>query len=423
MFTPVSQNCDFKSFPVLFFVMEIIEKLLIHEEWLRFLEYKIQGGHLPREEEQRLTEFVNNKEYLTVAQKLNDGGFFSLPEAVQLNKRFSEKKRTVFIFPEEENFVQKMIAYQLLNYDYLFCGNLYSFRRDMGVKKAVSRLVFAKNINKMYSYKLDISDYFNSVNSSLLLPKLKTALEDDGKLYAVIENMLTNEFALVEGEKVKIKKGVLAGSPISGFSANFFITELDEYFENNGVLYARYSDDIIFFAESEEELAEYINYTLEFLHNAGLSVNEKKVVFTKPEEEWNFLGFKYDNGTIDISEASKKKLKKKMKRKARALVRWKKRKNADADRAVRAFIKYFDRKFYNNYANNEITWCRWYFPIITTKNGLKEIDEYMQQCIRYIATEKHNKTQYNYTYKKMKEAGYTTLVNNYYKFRENNKNA
>ncbi len=413
--SPVSQFCDFKSFLALFLIMDILEKLLYDEEWQSFLSYKKQKGHLSSSEEKALNEFINKKAYLTVANRLNCGGSFSVPEAVKINKSFSDKKRTVFVFPPEENTVQKMLAYQLLGYDSVFCDNLFSFRRELGVKKALFSIIGVPDIRLKYSYKLDISDYFNSVDAKLLLPQLKAVLSDEPRLYSLIENMLLNPYALVDGKKQEIKKGILAGSPVSGFLANLFLTELDRHFYKLGVPYARYSDDIILFADTPEELTAHTDYINQFLAEHSLSVNTEKVFTSAPCEKWTFLGFCYRDGIIDISEASKNKLKKKMRRKANALVRWKRKKNAEPERAVRAFIRHFNRKLFCNPIKNELTWARWYFPIINTDESLKELDAYMQQCMRYIATEKRSKAQFNFKYEQMKSLGYTTLVNSFYK--------
>ena len=103
-----------------------------------------------------------------------------------------------------------------------------------------------------------------------------------------------------------------------------------------------------------------------------------------------------------------------MKRKADALVRWKKRKGASDERAVRAFIRCFNRKFFENPVHSELTWCRWFFPLITTDESLKAIDHYMQECIRYVALGRHSKAGYNLRYETMKEYGYRPLVSAYY---------
>jgi retron-type reverse transcriptase len=398
--------------------MDIIEKLKSPALWQDFLDYKLSKGHLTKGEERDLTDFILNKEYSAVAERLNCGGFFSVPEVVQINKRFSEKKRTVFTFSREENYVLKMLAYLLLDYDGIFADNLYSFRKNTGVKKAITRLVNTDGIDSMFSYKLDISDYFNSVDTALLLPMLRELLAGEDRLYTVLEELLTNPLALSDGTETEVKKGIMAGCPVSGFLANLFISALDRHFEETGALYARYSDDIIVFAKTREELDGYIDYLGGFLASHRLTVNPSKIYISEPHGEWTFLGFCYSNGKVDISDISKQKLKKKMRRKARALLRWRLRKNAPPDRAVAAYIRYFNRKLFDNPVNSELTWSRWYFPLINTCDSLKELDAYMQQCIRYIATGKHTKAQFNYTYEKMKELGYLPLTAHYYKMRE-----
>ena len=397
--------------------MSIVDDLLCDEEWRRFKDYKLNGDHLTAQQKKELCDFVDNRRYMAAAVRLADGGFFGIPQKILVNKSNSVKKRTVYSFSPEENYIQKFIAFRLLDYDCIFSANLYSFRRDMGVKKAVTRLMRHPDINNMHSYKLDISDYFNSVSPDLILPMLKEVLAGDKKLYRLLEAMLTEPCAAYEDGIVAAKKGILAGSPISGFLANLYLSELDAEFEKSGALYARYSDDIIFFADNETELNEYIRKVSAFLSEKKLEVNPKKICRTLPREEWTFLGFSFRDSTVDISRVSKQKLKMKLRRKARALYRWKIRKGASDERAVRAFIRHFNKKFYSNDMPNEITWCRWYFPIITTDAGLKEIDAYMQQCMRFIATGKQNKSQYNFRYSEMKSLGYMTLVNSYYDFK------
>ena len=155
----------------------------------------------------------------------------------------------------------------------------------------------------------------------------------------------------------------------------------------------------------------------QFLSEAGLSVNPKKEQYTAPGEPWSFLGIRCQNGTIDLSPVSVEKLKAKMRRKTRALMRWKARKGADGPRAARAFIRTFRRKLFENPVKQELTWARWYFPLITTADSLKILDAYSQQCIRYLATGTRTRAAYNFRYEDMKALGYISLVNRYWAFR------
>ena len=396
--------------------MKIISEIITdHAQWLSFLSYKLEGGHLRKNEAEDITAYVENKEYLPLLKLYLDGGEFSVPRAVVLNKQYSNKKRTVFIYPREENYFLKFIAYALSRYDDIFCDNLCSFRRGITVKTAIRSLTRTKGIGNMYSYKVDISDYFNSVDIDILLPLLEKTLSDDKRLFDFLKNLLSNPYALKDEKKVEMKKGIMAGVPVSSFLANLYLSELDKWFYERKITYVRYSDDIIIFGESEEAVKDHSETIKQLLSEYKLTVNPSKEIYVKAGDRWEFLGFSYHRGVVDISDVALSKLKSKMKRKARALVRWREKKNLEPYKAVKAFIKKFNMKLYSNADDNGITWSRWYFPVINTDKSLKALDNYMQDCIRYIAKGDYSKSRYNFRYEDMKRLGYKSLVNSFYK--------
>ena len=69
------------------------------------------------------------------------------------------------------------------------------------------------------------------------------------------------------------------------------------------------------------------------------------------------------------------------------MYRWRIRKNVDFERTARTMIYTFNRKFYDDTDENRFTWSRWFFPVLSTDEGLREL-------------------------------GYRSLVNEYYKARE-----
>ena len=420
MCSPVSLIGILKSaLSLLQFFNMITDKLSHKSQWENFLQYKLSGGHITEKDADDLTRFVKNEEYTSVVCNLCNGGAFGIPSVSYINKGSSGKKRTVFTFSREENYVQKMLSYLLYEYDYLFCDNLYSFRRNTGVKKAVKDLKAVSDLNRKYSYKTDVSDYFNSVNPAKLIPMLKSALPDEPVFVSCIEKMLLEPSALVNGKMCEIKKGIMAGVPLASFLADLYLCELDRRFYERGILYARYSDDIIVFGNTKEETEEYRQIILSTLAELDLGVNPDKECFCEPGQPWSFLGFSFCGETVDVSAVAVKKLKAKMKRKAAALVRWRRKKGASPERAVKAYIRFFNKKFFDNPYHNEITWCRWFFPVINTEKSLHELDLYMQECIRFIATEKRSKKRFDYRYEDMKNLGYTSLVNCFFEFKKN----
>ena len=397
--------------------MDILTNLQSHDTWQQFLAHRTENGHLQAYQKISLTRYVEQTGYQKSVDAVCRAEPFSPPRRVAISKHHSDKKRIVYIYPQEERNVLKLLTHLLQRkYDHLFCPNLYSFRPGTGVRRAVQKLTETQGLSGMWSYKVDIRDYFNSIPIERLLPKLESALADDPGVFRFLKVLLTDPRVAADGTILdEPRKGIMAGTPISTFLANLYLAELDRKFYDAGRLYARYSDDIITFAASEAELEENIRWIQEALAENGLTVNPKKESRTAPGEAFVFLGFLFDGNRVDVAPASIEKLKAKMRRKTRALMRWKARKNTTGVNAAKAFIRAFNRKLFDNPIEHELTWARWYFPLITTADSLQIIDHYSQSCIRYLATGKHTKAAYNFRYDDMKALGYISLVNCYYK--------
>ena len=347
-----------------------------------------------------MESFIVNEEYINIVSKMRDGESFLPPYRKLISKQNSQKKRVVYTYSREENYVLKLLTYLLIrHYDYYFCRNLYSFRSNHGVKKAITFLRNIKDLSEKYVYKVDIENYFNSVDIEKLLPMLKEIMKDNEEIYSFIKNLLTDmRVKLASGEITDEQKGIMAGVPISSFLANVFLSNLDWDIYGKDLLYIRYSDDIIVFCDSREQCNKVMSYIHSQLSEMNLCVNKEKEYVTNPHEQWDFLGISYKDEVFDISPMSMKKLKKKMWRKSRALLRWKNKKRIDNIFAAKAFVKSFNRKLYDNQINSELTWTRWFFPMINTTTSLEELDHYMQDCVRYIATESRTNKRFRFDY-------------------------
>jgi hypothetical protein len=266
----------------------------------------------------------------------------------------------------------------------------------------------------MWAYKLDIHDYFNSISIPILLPLLRDLLADDPPLYAFFERMLTDGRATVDGTIVQENRGVMAGTPTSPFLADVYLMEVDRHFADAGVLYARYSDDIILFAPDREELERYKAVLLDYLDRYRLEVNPDKERIYTPDEPFEFLGFRCHGDAIDISRSVRDKMKGKIRRAARALYRWRMAKGLPAEAAMKALIRQFNAKFFESDDPEALSWSRWFFPVVNRTEGFQEIDRYLQQYLRYLSTGRHTKTNYRIRYRDLKSLGYRSLVHEYY---------
>lgn len=399
--------------------MELMEKLHSDDCWNEFLTYKTEQKGMRKEELAALKQFVEEKKYVPAVNRILEDYRLSTPVLAEVNKIGVNKKRIVFQFPEEENFVLKLVAYLATRqYDGIFEENLFSFRYNRGVKKGINYIRRRVNFRNTYSYKVDIHDYFNSINPHKMIALLKEALPEEPMFLRLFENVLLDPYVIRNGETVEWRKGVMAGMPLSGFFANLYLSCMDRWFAEHSVPYIRYSDDVIVFAKTEEEIKELETVIHSFLDREGLEINERKVIRTVPGEIIEFLGFEFHDWSVNLARISVDKIKGKLHRKARSLYRWKLRKGVEDIKAVKAFVKYLNRKFYDNPVHGEITWARWYFPLLTEDDRLSEIDDYSIQCLRYIAAGNYSKKAYQLRYKTIQELGYHSLVNSFWRFRK-----
>ena len=380
--------------------MSLLDRLADEETWLEFREYKSRHSLMSQREFDALDAYIAEKRYLPLARTLE----FSLPEKRRINKSGSTKKRTVYLFPEDETWVLKLLTWLLYKYDGAFRPSCFSFRQNYTAKTAFGAILRVPDLDAKYVLKADIHDYFNSMPPDLLVKELAEVIDDDPELLAFLTDLFTVNKALEEGpdgefRTIEENRGAMAGVPLSAFCANIYLASVDRLFEERGVPYFRYSDDILILADSAAEREDCFETLKREIAAKGLELNPAKVATADPGEPWDFLGFKYKDGGVDLADATVRKMKARIRRKAHALYRWKIRKN-DVD------------------GESEFTWSRWFFPVLTRVDGLRTLDAYLVQYIRYLWSGRHYKGNYAVTYEHIKELGFRSLVHEYYRFRE-----
>jgi hypothetical protein len=398
--------------------LSLLDQLSRRECWEKFYEYKTSLA-FPKAFAAELRDFIDGEGYLPVCRSIEAGEPFPLPRKSVISKMTSGKKRVVYTYPKAENTVLKLLTWLLLRRcDGLFEDNLYSFRPGRTAKDAVRALRAVPGLGEMWAYKADVSNYFNSIPVEKLLPMLAEALGEDGRLYGFLSALLGEERALSGRETVREQKGIMAGTPLSAFYANLYLRELDRHFARRGVPYARYSDDIILFAPDRAGAEALAGEVRAILTEHGLGLNPAKEELFDPAEGWTFLGFRCRGDTVDIAPASLEKIKGKMRRKSRALMRWRQRGGYGGEKAAAAFIRVFNRKLLESPPDNDLSWSRWFFPLLTTADSLRDIDRYAQDCLRWLVSGKRTKGRYDVRYEDLKRLGYRSLVHEYYAFQK-----
>lgn len=398
--------------------------LSCEKTWAEFREYKSLHSYMSNKKFELLDEFIGEKRYLSVTDNMATASHgFSYPTKHIINKSGTRKKRVVYTYSPDETLVLKLLTWLLYKYDGVLSKSCFSFRRRLTVKDAIFQVLSIPDLNERYTLKLDISNYFNSMPVSGMISVLKEVITDDEPLLGFLCDLLSVNKAISEGEIIEESRGAMAGVPISAFMANIYLLSLDKEFESLGIPYFRYSDDIIIFAKSEQEREKCKELVERRIAEKGLELNPSKIALTNPGEPWEFLGFEYLDGRIDLSHVTIEKMKSKIKRKCKALYRWRMKKNLSFDHAAKVVIRIFNRKFYDVDEEYDFTWSRWFFPVLTTDVGLHKLDKYFVNELRYIYSGRHYKGNYAVTYEHLKnDLGYRSLVNEFYKFKEKQNN-
>jgi hypothetical protein len=210
------------------------------DQWEAFFSYKIEKELFTNREAAAVRSFIDGEKYAAAADALARGAYrFAAPVKHMVNKKGTGRKRTVYTFGEIETMLLKLLSFLLYKYDGAIEKNCYSFRRDAGAKRALGAILATPEINGMHSLKIDISNYFNTVDIEILLPILRETLSDDATLYDFFETLLTADKAVCNGLEISEKRGVMAGTQTSVFLSNLYLSEMDRYFAYVDAIYAR----------------------------------------------------------------------------------------------------------------------------------------------------------------------------------------
>lgn len=246
-------------------------------------------------------------------------------------------------------------------------------------------------------------------------------LFSDG-LKLTMEQLLLTDKVYYNESLIDEYKALIPGCALGSFFANYTLKECDQYFDDNNILYARYSDDLIILADNEEELYKHIEVVKNYLSLYGLEINEDKYKWFKPSDEVEFLGLKITNDEqIDISDNGKRKIKKQIHRwckKGRIEIEKNHTTFEEQARRILSRINYKNFKCYIDH-DNTFGWCHYAYRYITTISSLRELDFYIKDTLRAMKTGKHNKANIKaVSDEELKELGWVSLVElyNIYKF-------
>lgn len=172
--------------------------------------------------------------------------------------------------------------------------------------------------NKYDSFiKVDIQNFFSSINHEILVNKLKSNIDDE-RILNLITKVITQSTVDVNTpfkQRIKYnnKEGLPQGLSISGLLSEIYLFDLvQKYSIKDNLEFFRYVDDILIFCKKSdiEEITKSLKSDFEDLKLTihDFAINSNKSSFGNINEPFEFLGYKFEDKLISVRETSIQKM-------------------------------------------------------------------------------------------------------------------
>lgn len=211
------------------------------------------------------------------------------------------KDRVICIPTVTDRLIQRALLQFLHKKNYGFENSIsFGFVKGKSVKMAAQQAIEYRDF-KPWAYKADISSFFDNIDRKLLIRQVNKKIRMRS-LHPIITSIINTEILCRHsGESKKVRKlgiktgtGLRQGMPASPYLANLMLLDFDRAIESSGIPMVRYADDLIAFANSEQECIDIHNKCTLLLEKEGLMIHPisatGKTQIAKPSNTIEFLG-------------------------------------------------------------------------------------------------------------------------------------
>ncbi len=287
----------------------------------------------------------------------------------------------------------------------------HSFRPGHGPRSAYGQVFRVGGLDGLASLHVDVRDYFNSIPVEGLMSSLPPAIADDGALWLLLARTLRDRRVRSEGRIVEDgHKGAMAGTPLAPLLSNLYLGPLDRAFSDSDVTYVRYADDVLILG-SPAALVSAREVIDGHLASLGLELNPRKTRYGAPGAPWEFLGFRYSDGRLDVAPLTAAKLRRRARRMARRAL--------ERPDGLAWMVRRLNRRLFGVGGRREdFSWAGWFFPLLSRTSTLSRLDSVIQGQLRFAVTGRHERRNLGIVpYAALVAAGYVPLVTAYHAFR------
>lgn len=156
-----------------------------------------------------------------------------------------------------------------------------------------------------YFFRLDLSNFFDSIDREYLFMQLRQDAIDESIVYLIHKIFYTMDISIDK----PTKNGVPQGISISSLLAERYLFSMDSDYNNkytkNQIKFIRYVDDIIILANSATTMQKFKMKIIQELQiKYSLKINENKINEGEIDNKtFEFLGIAVDNRNVSVSDS------------------------------------------------------------------------------------------------------------------------
>jgi RNA-directed DNA polymerase len=279
-------------------------------------------GRAPGSDGQNLEQFEQHLEdnLAKLSAELREGRYRPRPiRRTYIDKPGGKTKRPLGIPAVRDKVVQtalKMVIEPIFERE--FMDTSYGFRPGRGCKDALRRVDGLLEAGYRWAVDADLASYFDTILHERLMQDIEQHIADS-KILDLINGFLKQQVL----EDLKLwspQSGTPQGAVISPLLSNIYLHEMDQSMQAAGYEMVRYADDFVILCKSQKQAEAALRQVTKLVEQRGLCLHADKTSLVDTAQRgqgFDFLGYRFENGTRRPSNKSLKRFKETIRRKTK----------------------------------------------------------------------------------------------------------